>query len=145
MKTVENLEDALPKGSTPDNGIINDDKVILERSHTAVTDIIDMCSEVVAFSVISNKGTQFDILPHHLFRTYVMPLLTEAVGHTIERHLGSIGDIREHGIPNVTINGFHDGLHQLFSQTLTFLIDVTIRTSAEIDAFKRTRAQLLSR
>ena len=97
-----------------------------------------MRREVIAFGTLCNESSKFDIFPHYFLYPYLMIKPAEFISHPVKSHFGSIGDIRIYRMRHVAVNSLHDGRHKLTTKPFALLIDVPIRTTAEIDAFKRT-------
>ena len=93
MQPVEDLEDALAEGGAAHYRVVDDDEVVLVGPERAVADVIDVGCQVVAFAAVADEGAQLDVLPHHFFNTHVVVESAYTVGHTVEGHLGGVGDI----------------------------------------------------
>ena len=143
MQTVENLEDTLAEGGASYDGVVDDDEVIHIRLEGAVGDIVHMGGKVVALIAIADEGAQFDVLPHHLFNSYIVSEAAHTVGHAIESHLGGVRDIREHRVGHIVIDGLHNGGGELFAQAFTLQIDIAIGATTEVDTLERAGRQLL--
>ena len=93
MQAVQNLKDTLfERGATHDT-VVDNHQVVNAGLQTAIADVVNMGSQVVALAVVGDKGAQFDILPHHLFGAHVAVHLSESVSHPIKGHLGGVRDV----------------------------------------------------
>ena len=145
MQTVEDLEDALAKGGSPHDGVINDHKVIFVRHQRTIGDVIHMGRQIIPLRTFRNESTQFDILPYHFLDADIMLKLADAVGHAVEGYLGGIGDIGEDGVTNIVADCPHNGRRELFAQPFTFQIDISVRPATEVNALKTASAQFVGR
>ena len=102
-----------------------------------------MGCEVVALRSLRDEGAQFDVLPHHLLCANLTMQFAHAVRHAVEGHLSRVGNIGEDRVIHITIDGLHDGRQELLTQLLALVIDVTVRTSTEVDTLERTSRQFL--
>ena len=136
VQSVEDLEDALFQGSAAHNRVVDDDEVILIGRQRTVGDVIHMGGKVVALRAVRDESAQFDILPHHLLYPHVVIQPAHAVGHTVKSHLSCIGNIREHGMCHIAVDGPHDGWRELLTQPFALQIDVAVGTTTEIDALE---------
>lgn len=73
MQTVKDFYDALSQGRPPHNRVINDHEIVLVRTHYAISDIIDMGSEVVAQSASGDECAQLYVLPRYLLEADIVP------------------------------------------------------------------------
>ena len=120
-----------------------------------------MRSEVVTRVSFGNEGTQFDILPGNLLRSDILientheflmrgysvqvfyglnllfiEVFFESAEHSIVSHLGGVGNKGEYGILHLIADSLENGLEQQLPEFSSFAVDVSVRTSAEIDSFK---------
>ena len=71
------------------------------------------------------------------FDFLIVDVSFETAEHAIESHLCRIGYEGEHGMFRVIINTLEYRGSELLTQFFAFLIDISVRASTEIDAFKR--------
>ncbi len=67
-------------------------------------------------------------------------VMLEAVEQPVERHLGRIGYKREHGMGDVSVDGLQHLRGELLTQFLALAIDILVRSTREVDTFKRASA-----
>ena len=78
-----------------------------------------------------------------LARLLLIEIFFKSLNHTIVSRFSCIGDIREHRVFHLIIDGFEDVRHKTAPHLLAFLVNVTIRSTTEVHALKRAGRQRL--
>ena len=65
VQPIEDTKDAFLQCCTTNDGVINDDKVVLIGLNALVSDVIDVRSEVLSGCTLRDKRAQLDVFPCH--------------------------------------------------------------------------------
>ena len=124
-----------------------------------------MRSQIVTRVALGYKGTELYIFPCYLltahilmeyllkfvvcrymvhlgYALYLLPvhISLESPQHTIESHLCRIGNERENRMLDIIVYSLQYCVRKLLSKLFTFLVDVTVRTAAEVYTLERALA-----